>query len=93
MAKIINRFNNLLAQVELETGNRPTYRDIQEETGIALSTLSSYATGEVSRYDERTLIQLCRFFDKRLRNGCTLSDLLEYPPIPGQEITAVMVPA
>jgi DNA-binding Xre family transcriptional regulator len=93
VAKIVNRFNNLLAQVEVETGNRPTYREIQQETGIAISTLSSYATNQVSRYDERTVIELCQFFDKRLDDGCTLADLLEYPPALGQKVMGGAVPA
>lgn len=86
MADVVNRFKNLLAQVEAETGERPTYEDIYNETGIALSTLSSYGKGTVSRYDSRTIAALVDFFNKRLTKGCDLSDLLEYPPVNGQDI-------
>lgn len=99
MAEVVNRFKNLLAQVEAETGNRPTYEDIYNETGIALSTLSSYGKGTVSRYDSKTIAALVDFFNKRLTKGCDLSDLLEYPPVNGQDIqqrqtgTAKAIPA
>lgn len=84
--KIENRFKQLLALVEAETGTRPTYNDIQQKTGIAASTLSAYAKETVSRYDESTLIALVEYFDERLKGGCTLSDLIQFPPVNGQEL-------
>lgn len=90
MARIENRFRQLLAQIEAETGKRPTYAEIQEETGIAASTLSSYAQGTVTRYDESTLITLVDYFNTRVSAGCTLSDFLQYPPVNGQELSLSM---
>jgi hypothetical protein len=87
MAQIRNRFKQLLAQIETETGARPTYDEIQQETGIAASTLSAYAQGKVTRYDESTLVALVDYFDKKLSGGCSLSDFLEYPPVNGQELS------
>lgn len=91
LAQIDVKLQNLLAQVELETGERPTYADIQNETQIAQSTLSRFANGKASRYDTNTLISLVEFFNKRLEHGCELADLIQYPPRPviGQEV-AVM---
>lgn len=84
--KIENRFRQLLAQLETETGQRPTYSEIQQKTEIAESILSSYAQGKVKRYDEKTLIRLVDYFDERLKGGCKLSDLISYPPVNGQEL-------
>jgi transcriptional regulator with XRE-family HTH domain len=81
------RFSNLLAQLELETGVRPTQRDIAKAIDVAESTLSRFAQGKTSRYDEPLLIKLVDYFDKRLRNGCTLADLIAYPPVPSQRIS------
>lgn len=91
MAQITNRFKMLLAQIEAETGVRPTYEDVQKETGIAISTLSSYGRGTVTRYDEKTVMALVDFFNKRLEGGVTVGDLLEYPPENGQDKTATGV--
>jgi putative transcriptional regulator len=74
MAKIRNNFKILKAQKEQEIGRNLTYEEISEATGISPNTLSSYATGSVSRYDEKTVMKLCDFFD------VTLPELLEYPP-------------
>lgn len=88
MAQIDVKLQNLLAQVELETGERPTYADIQDETQIAQSTLSRLANGKATRFDTNTLVGLVEFFNKRLERGCNLADLIQYPPRPviGQEI-------
>lgn len=86
MAKVDNRFRNLLAQIEMETGKRPTYREISDETNIAISTLSAWGNGKIKRYDDETLTKLVDFFNHRLIDGCRLGDLLEYPPANGQDI-------
>jgi putative transcriptional regulator len=82
-AKIRNNFKILKAQKETELGRNLTYEEISEATGISPNTLSMYATGKTSRYDEVTVIRLCDFFD------CTLPDLLEYPPETRQENLAL----
>ena len=85
MAQIEVRFNNLLAQIELETGKRPTQREVAQAIGIAESTLSRLAQGKTGRFDGDLLIKLVDYLDARLENGCTLADLLAYPPVHGQE--------
>lgn len=89
MAQIEVRFNNLLAQLELETGNRPSQREIAEDIGVAESTLSRFAQGKTGRYDEDILIKLVDYFNARLEDGCSLSDLIAYPPVRRQEIVPV----
>ncbi|MFO7680228.1 MAG: helix-turn-helix transcriptional regulator [Chloroflexota bacterium] len=86
MAQIQINFNNLLARVELETGNRPTQREIAEATGVAESTLSRFAQGKTGRFDEELLVKLVDYFDSKLEGGCTLGDLMSYPPVEGQVI-------
>lgn len=73
MTKIRNRFKILLAQKEAVDGRSYTYDDIYNYTGISPNTLTSYAKGRVSRYDEKTLMALCDWLD------CGIADLLVYP--------------
>lgn len=72
------RLSQLLAQLELETGQRPSQRQIAEEIGMAPSTLSLFKQGKLKMYDE-TLARLVDYFNERLKNGCTLADLIAYP--------------
>jgi putative transcriptional regulator len=69
-----NRFKILLAEKELREGRRISYKEIQEETGIAASSLSAWATNSINRYDRKTIDKLCAYF------GCAVGDLLEYQP-------------
>lgn len=81
MAQIKNRFKILLAQKEAADDRKYTYDDIRKETGISPTTLSNYAQGTVTRFDEPTLVALCKFFD------CELAELIEYPPDQSQQNT------
>lgn len=81
MAQIRNRFKILLAQKELQDGQKYTYDDIRQLTGISPTTLSNYAQGTVTRFDEPTLVSLCNFFE------CELAELIEYPPDLSQQNT------
>lgn len=89
MALIRNRFKILLAQKEAVEERKYTYEDIRQATGISPTTLSNYAQGTVTRFDEPTLVALCKFF------GCELAELIEYPPDQSQQSTLspVMVTA
>lgn len=80
------KLNNLLARIEVETGSRPTQAEVAEAVGIAESTLSRFVQGKSGRLDARILIGLVDYFDKRLENGCTLADLIAYPPEESQDI-------
>lgn len=63
MVTLKNRFAELLAEKERRTGQRWTYRDITQTTGIAASTLSDYANNKVRRFDAVTLEALLTFLD------------------------------
>lgn len=84
--EIRNRFRILLAQKEVRDGRSYTYDDIMNATGVARATVASYMTGEVSRYDGKTLKSFCDWFD------CELSELLEYPPVTRQQNATGLMP-
>lgn len=69
-----NNFVKLLKLKEADLGRNVTYQEITDATGIAASTLSSYAQNNVRLYDVTTLGRLCGFFN------CELSDFLELVP-------------
>ena len=46
--------------------------DVQRETGIAWSTLNSWANNQLTRYDAPVIMALCEYFD------CQVGDLLVY---------------
>ena len=70
MSKVYTRYNELIAQKEVIEGRRFTYKEISEDTGLAVGTIGSYRNGTVTRYDGDTLIALCNFLD------CDLGDLM-----------------
>ena len=70
--KVYNRFKILLAQKEIEVGRRISYKDIKNATGIASSTLSSWANNKTERYDKETIAALCDYFN------CEVGDLIAY---------------
>lgn len=69
-----NNFVKLLKNRESLAGRNITYQEITQETGIAASTLSSYAKNKVRLYDATTVARLCEFFD------CDIKDFLELAP-------------
>lgn len=83
MAQIRNRFKILLAQKESRDGRSYTYDDIRLMTNISPTTLSNYARGTVTRFDESTLVSLCKFLE------CELAELIEYPPDLSQQDMAL----
>ena len=85
MAQIKNRFNILLAQKKDRDGRGYTYEDISDATGVSPTTLSAYSQGKVRRFDEVTLVALCKFFE------CELAELIEYPPDQSQQNTGALI--
>ena len=70
--KVYNRFKILLAEKETKEGIKYPYEKITRATGIAGSTLSSWASNKVKRFDADTIATLCNFFN------CDLKDLIIY---------------
>ena len=71
--EIITRFRVLLAQ-KAETERRNiTLKEVQKETGIAWTTLQSWAKGnKVTRFDAQIIIKLCDYLK------CDIKDLIVY---------------
>jgi putative transcriptional regulator len=70
--KITNRFRILLAEKATIEQHNIAINDVQRETGIAWSTLNSWANNLVTRYDAPVIQALCDYFD------CQVGDLLVY---------------
>jgi putative transcriptional regulator len=68
--KIVNHFRILLAQKATKKQQNIALMDVQRETGIAWSTLNSWANNHVTRYDSPVIQALCEYFD------CQVGDLL-----------------
>lgn len=70
--KITNRFRILLAEKATREHHSIAINDVQRETGLAWSTLNSWANNTVTRYDAPVIGALCEYFD------CQVGDLLIY---------------
>lgn len=70
MGQIQNRLTELAAIKARQENRTISYRDIAQETGIALGTVSSWANNRITRYDAPVLLALCEWL------GCSISDLL-----------------
>lgn len=70
--KIVNRFRILLAKKATKQQQSIALMDVQRETGIAWSTLNSWANNRLTRYDAPVIIALCEYFD------CQIGDLLVF---------------
>ena len=72
MSRVYNRFKILLAEKETKESRKISYKEIRENTGIAGSTISAWATNTVKRYDADTIAALCDLFN------CGVGDLIIY---------------
>lgn len=70
--RVANRFRILLAQKATREQHNIAINDVQRETGIAWSTLNSWANNLVTRYDAPVIQALCEYFD------CQVGDLLVF---------------
>ena len=69
---IISRLRRLRFEKEEREGRKLTYETLQQETGLAFSTLSRLLkSGPIDRVDGKTLDVLCEYFD------CSVGDVLE----------------
>lgn len=70
--KISNRFRILLAEKATRERHGIAINDVQRDTGIAWSTLNSWANNQVTRYDAPVIQALCDYFQ------CQVGELLVY---------------
>lgn len=69
---VTNRLKELIAERERRTGERLTYRAIEEATGLNKNTISKWARNDVRDFNRDVIATLCDFFE------CELADLLVY---------------
>jgi DNA-binding Xre family transcriptional regulator len=60
--RINNRLRLLLAEKAMREHRNIPLKQLQRETGIAWSTLNSWANNHVSRYDAPIIATLCGYF-------------------------------
>ncbi len=72
VGRVVNRFRILLAEKATRQRQNIALMDVQRETGIAWSTLNSWANNQVTRYDAPVIQALCEYFD------CQVGDLLVF---------------
>ena len=70
--KLYNRLRVLLAQKAEYEKRNISLKEVQRGTGIAWTTLQSWANNDVTRYDALVIIKLCDYLD------CELGDLIVY---------------
>lgn len=66
------RLRELMAEAHFKSGQRMTFDEIANETGIHRTTLSKIANHRSYNTTTDNIDKLCRFFD------CQVSDLMEY---------------
>lgn len=80
-----NRFVALLSATEKLTGERPTYLEISQATGISTKTLTQLAKQRMQRYDmETTVAPLIAYFQSKgvpCNIGTFFSEGMDYPPL------------
>ena len=70
MREVRFHLRTLIAKYEDATGNRLTYRDLSNATGISTNTISHLANNDQKMVGLTVLERLCAFF------GCELHDLM-----------------
>jgi DNA-binding Xre family transcriptional regulator len=61
--RITNRLRILLAEKATREQHSIAINDVQRETGIAWSTLNSWAYNQATRYDAPMIKALCQYFN------------------------------
>lgn len=70
--QVYNRVKELIAEKERHTGERISYRDVANATGLSKNTVSKWARNENGSYDRNVIAVFLQFFD------CQISDLFVY---------------
>jgi DNA-binding Xre family transcriptional regulator len=71
-AKVYNRLRVLLAHKAEIEGRNISLKEVQRETGIAWTSLQSWANNKVTRYDATVIEALCNYLN------CGVGDLIVY---------------
>jgi DNA-binding Xre family transcriptional regulator len=65
-----------MGEYQSETGDRITYEEITEATGLSPNTLSKLSTNKAGRTDLDTIDRLLEFFSQKLGRELETNDLL-----------------
>lgn len=68
------RLKSLIEEKEFVTGQRITYRDIADASGVSTNTLTQMANQRMQQIGIVTIDKLCRYFT------CTPGELMVYIP-------------
>jgi transcriptional regulator with XRE-family HTH domain len=71
MARFRARIEQLTLQKSAERGSRISQKELAEESGVPLPTLTRWYNKEFERIDADTVLKLKKYF------GCTLDELIE----------------
>ena len=74
------KLKELQGRVQAKTGQKITYADITESTGLAVQSIASISTNKSKQVGVATIEKLLAFFSARLGEPLTTNDLLEYRP-------------
>ena len=78
MARLKSKLPILMGKWEVENDKRLTQRKLSVATGISRDAIGRLYKGEITRFDETTILALCKFFK------CDIGDLLEVQYEPGE---------
>lgn len=71
VVRVISRVKQLLEEKEKREGRRISQRKMEAETGVSRTSLKNWLRGDATKYEEKQLLALCRYFD------CEIGDLLK----------------
>ena len=71
MAKFRLRIEELASKKSAEQGKRISQKDLAEQSGVAITTLSRWTNQRFERLDADLVMKLQRYFD------CSLDELIE----------------
>jgi putative transcriptional regulator len=72
--KITSRFKVLLAEKEVREKRSINLRDVAQETGVSIYTVTGFANNTLKEVPVEALTRLCHYLE------CKTGDLLEYDP-------------
>lgn len=73
-AKFVPQIKKLMLKKSVELGYPLTQRELADEAGVSLPTVSRWYNGDFDRIDAETVVRLMGYFQ------CTFSELIEIVP-------------
>lgn len=74
------RLNELMAECTQQTGDRMTYTEVSNGSGVGRTILYRLAGQEVTRTDLENMSNLLTYFSDRLGRTVQTNELLEFVP-------------